>query len=66
MGSSGSRTCSARVVYGPVTAQQVEAIGGIETSAKGLLELVDSLLFLARAEAQRWSSAWGWSSPVRS
>jgi len=40
-------------VYGPVTAQQVEAIGGIETSAKGLLELVDSLLFLARAEATK-------------
>jgi signal transduction histidine kinase len=40
-------------VYGPVTAQQVEAIAGIETSAKGLLELVDSLLFLARTEASK-------------
>jgi signal transduction histidine kinase len=40
-------------VYGPVTTQQTEGIDGIEQSARGLLELIDSLLLLARAEAAK-------------
>jgi signal transduction histidine kinase len=40
-------------VYGPVTPEQIEAVVGIEQSARGLLELVDSLLFLARSEAAK-------------
>jgi signal transduction histidine kinase len=40
-------------VYGPVTPEQAEAVTGIEQSARGLLELVDSLLFLARSEATK-------------
>lgn len=38
-------------VYGPVTPQQVEAIHTMRASARGLLELIDSLLVLARAES---------------
>jgi signal transduction histidine kinase len=40
-------------VYGPVTEQQKESAIGIETSAKGLLELIDALLLLARSEASK-------------
>jgi signal transduction histidine kinase len=38
-------------VYGDVTPQQVEAVQTIRKSARGLLELIDALLVLARAEA---------------
>src|SRR6185437_13589803 len=40
-------------IYGPVTERQHESIAGIEVSAKNLLELIDTLLLLARAEAAR-------------
>jgi signal transduction histidine kinase len=40
-------------IYGPVTEQQKESIQGIEQSAKSLLELIDALLLLARAEAAK-------------
>lgn len=40
-------------LYGPVTAPQREAIGGIRSSANNLLELIDALLLLARAEAAK-------------
>jgi signal transduction histidine kinase len=40
-------------IYGPVNERQAESIGGIEQSAKNLLELIDALLLLARAEAAR-------------
>jgi signal transduction histidine kinase len=38
-------------IYGPVTEAQKESLGGIDTSAKNLLELIDGLLLLARSEA---------------
>jgi signal transduction histidine kinase len=38
-------------IYGPVTERQKESLAGIDLSAKNLLELIDSLLLLARAEA---------------
>ena len=40
-------------VYGPVTEEQREAIRGVRSSATSLLELIDSLLVIARAEALR-------------
>jgi signal transduction histidine kinase len=40
-------------IYGPVTDRQRESLDGIDQSAKGLLELIDGLLLLARAEATR-------------
>jgi signal transduction histidine kinase len=40
-------------IYGPVTDRQREGIAGIDQSARSLLELIDSLLLLARAEAAR-------------
>ncbi len=40
-------------IYGPVTDKQREAIHNIRQSAGSLLELIDSLLVLARAEALR-------------
>jgi signal transduction histidine kinase len=40
-------------VYGPVTDPQKDGFAGIETSAKSLLELIDSLLLLARSEASK-------------
>jgi signal transduction histidine kinase len=40
-------------IYGPVTEQQRESIGDIEQSARTLLELIDGLLLLARAEAAK-------------
>lgn len=40
-------------VYGPMTAEQLEAVKTMRSSANGLLELIDSLLVLARAEALR-------------
>lgn len=40
-------------VYGPVTPRQIEAVHAIRGNARGLLELIDSLLVLARAEALR-------------
>lgn len=40
-------------VYGDVTPQQIEAIQTMRKSANGLLELIDSLLVLARAESLR-------------
>jgi signal transduction histidine kinase len=39
--------------YGPTTERQRAAIGDIRTSANALLELIDSLLVVARAEALR-------------
>ncbi len=38
-------------VYGDVNDQQVEAVQTIRKSARGLLEMIDALLVLARAEA---------------
>ncbi len=38
-------------VYGPVTAKQTEALGAVTASAHSLLELIDSLLVIARAES---------------
>lgn len=38
-------------VYGPLTTEQIEAVRTIRTSAHGLLELIDSLLVVARSEA---------------
>ncbi len=38
-------------VYGPVTEKQTSALSAIDTSARGLLELIDALLVIARAEA---------------
>lgn len=40
-------------IYGPVTEQQRESLAGIDQSAKNLLELIDGLLLLARAEAAK-------------
>lgn len=40
-------------VYGSVDERQREALEGIDLSARGLLELIDSLLLLARAEAAK-------------
>jgi signal transduction histidine kinase len=40
-------------IYGPVTDPQRESIAGIELSARSLLELIDGLLLLARAEAAK-------------
>lgn len=40
-------------VYGPMTTEQLEAVKTMRSSANGLLELIDSLLVLARAEALR-------------
>jgi signal transduction histidine kinase len=40
-------------VYGPVTERQVESIAGIDQSARNLLDLIDGLLLLARAEAAK-------------
>ncbi|MDQ3036023.1 MAG: HAMP domain-containing histidine kinase [Myxococcota bacterium] len=40
-------------VYGPISAKQTEIIRTMRGSATGLLELIDSLLVLARAEALR-------------
>jgi signal transduction histidine kinase len=40
-------------VYGSVEDRQREALEGIDQSARGLLELIDSLLLLARAEAAK-------------
>lgn len=40
-------------VYGPLTAKQRKALASIGTSARSLLELIDSLLVIARAEALR-------------
>jgi signal transduction histidine kinase len=40
-------------VYGPISAKQGEIIRTMRGSATGLLELIDSLLVLARAEALR-------------
>jgi len=50
-------------IYGPVTPEQVEAFLGVEQSARGLLELVDSLLFLARAEAAKMELTLGMVRP---
>jgi signal transduction histidine kinase len=38
-------------VYGPLTSEQIDAVRTIRTSAHGLLELIDSLLVVARSEA---------------
>jgi signal transduction histidine kinase len=38
-------------IYGPLTDAQREALGNVRASARGLLEMVDALLLLARAEA---------------
>lgn len=38
-------------IYGPLTEKQTEAVKNIRRSASGQLELIDSLLVLARAEA---------------
>ena len=38
-------------MYGPLTAEQLEAVRTIRGSARGLLELIDSLLVVARSEA---------------
>ncbi|MFO0683073.1 MAG: HAMP domain-containing sensor histidine kinase [Sandaracinus sp.] len=38
-------------IYGPMTEKQIEAVKNIRRSASGQLELIDSLLVLARAEA---------------
>ncbi len=40
-------------VYGPLTEKQRKALASIGTSARSLLELIDSLLVTARAEALR-------------
>jgi signal transduction histidine kinase len=40
-------------IYGPVTERQQESLGGIDQSARNLLELIDGLLLLARAEAAK-------------
>jgi signal transduction histidine kinase len=40
-------------IYGPVTPKQRDAVSNIRQSATSLLELIDSLLVLARAEALR-------------
>ena len=40
-------------VYGSVTPKQVEAVQSMRKSASGLLELIDSLLVLARSESLR-------------
>lgn len=40
-------------IYGPTTEQQQASFTDIERSAKGLLELIDGLLLLARAEAAK-------------
>jgi len=40
-------------IYGPVNDRQKEGIAGIDLSARNLLELIDALLLLARAEAAR-------------
>ncbi len=40
-------------VYGPLTEKQRKALASIGTSARSLLELIDSLLVIARAEALR-------------
>ncbi len=40
-------------VYGAVEERQREALEGIDQSARGLLELIDALLLLARAEAAK-------------
>jgi signal transduction histidine kinase len=40
-------------IYGPVTDRQRESLDGIDQSARSLLELIDGLLLLARAEAAR-------------
>ncbi len=46
-------------VYGPVTERQKESLADIDLSAKNLLELIDGLLLLARAEAARVELAVG-------
>ncbi len=38
-------------IYGPMTEKQIDAVKNIRRSATGQLELIDSLLVLARAEA---------------
>lgn len=40
-------------IYGPVTDAQQEAVRGIQESGRNLLELIDTLLTLARAEAAK-------------
>jgi signal transduction histidine kinase len=40
-------------IYGPISEPQREALEGIDRSARGLLELIDGLLLLARAEAAK-------------
>ncbi len=40
-------------VYGPVTERQIASLQDIDLSARSLLELIDTLLLLARAEAAR-------------
>jgi len=40
-------------IYGPITAKQKEALTGINQSSQNLLQLIDDLLVLARAEAGR-------------
>ncbi len=40
-------------IYGPVNERQKEGVAGIDQSAKNLLELIDAMLLLARAEAAK-------------
>jgi len=40
-------------IYGPVTDKQRDGLGAIRHSAKSLLQLIDSMLMLARADAAR-------------
>lgn len=42
-------------VYGPITEKQTEALGGINTSAQTLLQLIDDLLAYARTEEGKMS-----------
>jgi signal transduction histidine kinase len=52
-GVQGLADVIAAGVYGPVTDKQKEACASIKRSAQGLLALVDDVLNLARAEADR-------------
>lgn len=52
-GILGMKEALEEEVYGPVTKGQREALDAIGVSARGLLELIDSLLVIARADALR-------------
>jgi signal transduction histidine kinase len=52
-GILGMKEALEEEVYGPVSEGQREALDAIGVSARGLLELIDSLLVMARADALR-------------